>query len=218
MEVTALERVERRPAVASAAEGRRLTPRGRDRKRQLMDYAAHRFAEGGYHPTSVAEIVSGMGVGKGVFYWYFSSKEELLVEILKEAQTSMRRAQHAAIVDEPDPLRRIEKGIRATMHWLHESRHLQTLVQFAATEERFAPALRKGARVAAADVARHVTDAIAAGRVHDADPLLLTHCILGVSDSLARVLLTENGDDPDVVADAAIAFCRYGLAGSAEPG
>ena len=29
-----------------------------------MDYAAARFAEGGYHPTSVAEIVQGLGVGK----------------------------------------------------------------------------------------------------------------------------------------------------------
>ncbi|MBW3557793.1 MAG: TetR/AcrR family transcriptional regulator, partial [Actinobacteria bacterium] len=38
-----------------------------------MDFAAHRFADHGYHPTSVAEIVQGMGVGKGVFYWYFSS-------------------------------------------------------------------------------------------------------------------------------------------------
>ena len=51
-----------------------------------MEFAAARFAEQGYHPTSVAEIVQGLGVGKGVFYWYFSSKEELFLEILKEAQ------------------------------------------------------------------------------------------------------------------------------------
>ena len=48
--------------------------RGRDRRHQLMEYAAQRFAEGGYHPTSVADIVDGLNVGKGVFYWYFSSK------------------------------------------------------------------------------------------------------------------------------------------------
>jgi len=55
--------------------------------------AAARFAERGYHPTSVAEIVRAIGVGKGVFYWYFSSKEELFLEILKEAQTDLRRRQ-----------------------------------------------------------------------------------------------------------------------------
>ena len=70
---------------------RRLTTRGRERRTQLMDYAARRFAENGYHPTSVAEIVQGMGVGKGVFYWYFSSKEELLSEILRDAHLQLRR-------------------------------------------------------------------------------------------------------------------------------
>ena len=71
-----------------------MTPRGRDRRAQLMDFAAHRFAEHGYHPTSVAEIVSGIGVGKGVFYWYFTSKEELLVEILRDGQYELRRVHH----------------------------------------------------------------------------------------------------------------------------
>src|SRR2546423_15430640 len=94
---------------------RRLTQRGRDRRSQLMEFAARRFAENGYHPTSVAEIVEGMGVGKGVFYWYFSSKEELLAEILRDAQLELRRRQQQAIGDEPDPVRRIEAGIRPTM-------------------------------------------------------------------------------------------------------
>src|SRR5205085_6261795 len=58
---------------------RRLTARGKERRQQLMEFAAARFAEGGYHPTSVAEIVQGLGVGKGVFYWYFDSKEELFL-------------------------------------------------------------------------------------------------------------------------------------------
>ncbi len=74
-----------------------------------MAFAIARFAEHGYHPTSVAEIVEGLGVGKGVFYWYFDSKEELLLgQILKDAQTDLRRRQQAAIGDEADPLARIE--------------------------------------------------------------------------------------------------------------
>src|SRR3954447_21331044 len=103
---------------------RRLTQRGRERREQLMTFATARFAENGYHPTSVAEIVEGMGVGKGVFYWYFSSKEELLAEILKEAQLDLRRRQQHALGEESDPIRRIEHGIRASMDWLHENRHL----------------------------------------------------------------------------------------------
>jgi len=192
---------------------RTLTARGKDRRHQLMEFAARRFAENGYHPTSVAEIVQGMGVGKGVFYWYFSSKEELFTEILKQAQHDLRRRQQSALGNEPDPVRRIELGIRSSMEWLSENRHLLTLFQFAASEERFLPALQRGQDVAVDDVARHVKEGIVAGRIRDADPLVLTHAILGVTNSLARTFIFLNGDSPESVADAAVSFCLEGLLG-----
>ncbi len=214
-------------------EKRRLTSRGQERKRQLMAFAARRFAENGYHPTSVAEIVSGLGVGKGVFYWYFSSKEELFLEILRDAQHDLRRRQDDAIGEEPDPVRRIELGLRASMAWFAEHRDLVNLFQFAAAEERFAPALRRGQEVAVADATRHVKEAIAEGRIRDGDadatrhvkeaiaegrirdgdPELLTHALLGVSTYLAARFIHERGENPDEVAEAAVAFCLHGLLG-----
>ena len=193
---------------------RRLTPRGADRRRQLMDFAARRFAENGYHPTSVAEIVEGMGVGKGVFYWYFSSKEELMLEILRESQTELRRKQQQAIADEADPVRRIELGIRASMTWLAEHRHLVTLFASAATEQRFAQALRHGQQVSVADVARHVKEGIVTGRIRDADPEVLTQAILGVINHLARAFVFERNESADQIADAAVDFCLSGLLGT----
>ena len=109
-----------------------------------MAFAAKRFAEQGYHPTSVSEIVSGLGVGKGVFYWYFDSKEQLFLEILREAQTDLRRRQQQAIADEPDPIRRIELGLRASLAWSEAHRDHNKLIQFAATEATFTGALRRG--------------------------------------------------------------------------
>ena len=190
---------------------RRLTARGRERRQQLMEFAARRFAENGYHPTSVAEIVQGMGVGKGVFYWYFSSKEELFAEILRESQQSLRRRQQAAIGDEPDPVRRIELGIRASLDWLAEHRHYFTLIRFAATEERFTAALRRNQEIAVGDIVRHVKEGIVAGRIRDGDPEMLAHGILGVTNELAHQFLFKRHEDPKAVADAAVAFCRRGL-------
>src|SRR5919112_3198459 len=180
---------------------RRLTQRGKDRRRQLMDYAAQRFAENGYHPTSVADIVQGMGVGKGVFYWYFSSKEELFLEILRDAQRDLRRRQQHAIGDEPDPLRRIELGIRTSMEWFAENRHLATLAQFAATETRFATALRRGEEVALADLLRHVKEGIVEGRIRDGDPAFLAHAVLGVTSHLARAIVAGTAGEAGDVAD-----------------
>lgn len=180
-----------------------------------MDFAARRFAEHGYHPTSVAEIVQGMGVGKGVFYWYFASKEELFSEILKEAYTDLRRRQHQHVVESEDPVQRIENGIRASMMWMAEHRHLIGLFQFAASEDRFVPSMRRGQDVSVADVVRHVKEGIVAGRIRDVDPLVLSHAILGVTNHLAQVFIFERNDPADQVADLAIGFCRDGLLGPA---
>ena len=176
-----------------------------------MDYAAARFSENGYHATSVQEIVSGLGVGKGVFYWYFSSKEELFLEILREAQQDLRRAQMNAIADEADPIRRIEKGIRTTLAWPSEHHDLITLVQFAATEERFAPALRRGQDIAIDDLVRHVKEGIVAGRIRDGDAILIAHGILGVTGHLSREFIHERNEPTDEVADAAVWFCLKGI-------
>lgn len=176
-----------------------------------MAYATDRFAEHGYHPTSVAEIVEGLGVGKGVFYWYFSSKEELFLEILRDAQLDLRRTQQAAIEGAGDAVRKIEQGIRASLRWAAKHRALNQLFQFAQTEERFAPALRKGGEVAANDVIRIVQEGIDEGRIRDSDPVVLAHAILGVTAYLARVFVHEQRMDPDLVADEAVAFCLEGL-------
>lgn len=176
-----------------------------------MDFAGECFAEHGYHPTSVAEIVEGLGVGKGVFYWYFASKEELFLEIMRTAQQDLRRTQSAAIEDRSDAVQMIERGIRASLRWSADHRAMNKLFQFAQTEERFAPALRAGGEVAADDIIRIVREGIAEGRIRDRDPVMLAHAILGLTTYFARVFVHEQGMDPDVVADEAVAFCLEGL-------
>jgi len=178
-----------------------------------MACAIERFAERGYHTTSVAEIVEGVGVGKGVFYWYFESKEALLRQILKDAQTDLRRRQQAAISEEDDPLRRIELGIRASLAWSAEHRDLIKLVQFAETESTFAEALRRGEEIAVADTVRHLKDAIVEGQIPDQDPEVLAHAVLGVTGKLARTYVHERDEATADVADAAVAFCLGGLTG-----
>jgi AcrR family transcriptional regulator len=192
---------------------KRLTQRGKDRRDQLMAYATSRFAEQGYHPTSVSEIVAGLGVGKGVFYWYFDSKEQLFLEILRDAQTDLRRRQQQAIADEEDPIRRIELGLRASLAWSEAHRDHNKLIQFAATETTFAGALRRGQDIAVADVVKHVKEAIAQGRIRDADPDVLAHAMVGVAGHLTRTFIYERGEPAEAVADATVAFCLHGLLG-----
>jgi AcrR family transcriptional regulator len=190
---------------------RQLTRRGEARRRQIVEHAARKFAEAGYDATSVTDLVSSLGVGKGVFYWYFSSKDELFREILTDALVGLRRRQQRAIEGESDPLARIELGIRASLAWLDEHRELLTLLQFASGDERFASLVRAGQDVAVRDAAVHVSEAIAHGRIRRDDPSLLAHAILGVTNHLAQVLIVQQGLPLERVSDLAVLFCRGGL-------
>lgn len=190
---------------------KRRTPRGARRRAELLDFAARRFAADGYHTTSVASIVEGLGVGKGVFYWYFDSKDELLRQILADAHHAMRLAQRDAIAGELDPLRRIELGIRSSLRWLSEHRHLFVVRELARTDERFAGLIREHEAQTIADALPHVQAGIAATMLRRDDPEVLTLAILGVTGHLARTLVLERGEDPERAADAVVAFCRFGL-------
>lgn len=49
-----------------------------------MDTALELFAKSGYHKTSISNIAIDAGISKGLLYNYFSSKEELVVELMKD--------------------------------------------------------------------------------------------------------------------------------------
>ena len=54
---------------------RRPTSQGLERKQQLLDAAARLFADRGYAETRILDICREAGVAKGLFYWYFETKE-----------------------------------------------------------------------------------------------------------------------------------------------
>jgi AcrR family transcriptional regulator len=190
---------------------RRLTPRGQERRAQLIAYATTLFATKGYHPSSVADIVEGVGVGKGVFYWYFQSKEQLFVEILREAQKDMRRGQQRAITGVEDPVERLALGLRAAVMWSAEHRDLFHLFEFAATDETFGKAMRTGRATLVGDAVEHLKDAIAEGRIPDRDPEQLAHALLGVSTLLTLEYVHHRGESPESVADIVVDFCLGGI-------
>jgi AcrR family transcriptional regulator len=51
------------------------------RREAIVDASAEVFARNGYHATGIAELCEVNGLGKGAFYHYIGSKEELLAAI-----------------------------------------------------------------------------------------------------------------------------------------
>ncbi len=56
--------------------------KGEKRKQELLQIAYRLFLSRGYEETSVDEIIEKAGIAKGTFYYYFSSKEQLLGEVI----------------------------------------------------------------------------------------------------------------------------------------
>jgi AcrR family transcriptional regulator len=73
-------------------EVKRLTSRGEQTRRALLQAASRLFAENGYHNTSVPDIVREAGVGHGTFYEYFASRRDILLALTKPVtDTRVRR-------------------------------------------------------------------------------------------------------------------------------
>lgn len=61
-----------------------------DKRLMILEQAMILFATKGYHSTSMQEVAEHAGVSKGGLYSYFSSKNELLIEIYRYYYESIR--------------------------------------------------------------------------------------------------------------------------------
>ena len=193
---------------------RKLTKRGSQRREQVLEAAARLFAEQSYHGTAVGDICDELGVGKGVFYWYFPSKEALFSELLQSTLLRLRRSQNAAIEGIDDPVERIERGITSSIEFFRSNPGLLSLIRTAARYDEFSGFVEKGQEIIAADTAVHIKEGMATGSIRQGDPELMAHGILGAIFHFVEVYFGTYpeavGDRPELAQEAA-QFCLAGL-------
>lgn len=90
------------------------------RKGQFLSTAARLFDRKGFEATSVDDIVDSMGVAKGLFYYYFESKEELLslmterlLQETREMVTKIVAKEDASAMEKVELLMAASAGIKA---------------------------------------------------------------------------------------------------------
>lgn len=74
-----------------------------ERRRLILNAAAELFSDSGYSNTSMREIASKAGLLPGSMYHYFSSKEELFLEVHKEGFRAVMEKVKAATLLGSDP-------------------------------------------------------------------------------------------------------------------
>lgn len=72
------------------------TSRGSRTRTRLLQVATEVFAEHGYHEASIVKITTAAQVAQGTFYLYFSSKQQVFEEVVRDLNSRVRRAMHEA--------------------------------------------------------------------------------------------------------------------------
>ncbi|EGL83036.1 transcriptional regulator, TetR family [Caldalkalibacillus thermarum TA2.A1] len=68
-------------------------------KSEIMEQSIKLFEKKGFAETSIQDIVDALGVTKGTFYYYFKSKEELLMDIHRSYIEELLRWQEDILED-----------------------------------------------------------------------------------------------------------------------
>jgi len=53
-----------------------------ERKSQILDAAMETFTEKGFHKTRMSDIADSSGLSKGSLYWYFDSKDAIILKLI----------------------------------------------------------------------------------------------------------------------------------------
>lgn len=80
-----------------------IEPRKERTRRKLLEVAALRFADGGYHGTSYDDLIAATGLSKGAGYHHFRSKQELALAVYQAKQAELV-GQPGTLADGPAPL------------------------------------------------------------------------------------------------------------------
>ena len=117
------------------------------RREELLELAATMFAERGLRATTVRDIADSAGILSGSLYHHFSSKEEMVDELLRGFLDWLFSRYQEIVATEPNPLERLKGLFMASFEAIEdlhaqvviyqdEAKRLSSLERFSYVEER----------------------------------------------------------------------------------
>ena len=89
----------------------RSTPRAEDTRRKIYDSALELFREKGFEQTTMRDIAAKAGVALGAAYYYFSSKDAIVLAFYHELQDSS----HQLILESLAGRKKLKERIRCVL-------------------------------------------------------------------------------------------------------
>ena len=185
--------------VVTGAGGRALSRKGVETRRRLLEAAEQVFADVGYPEASIVKITEGAGVGQGTFYLYFSSKQEIFAELVRDLNHRIRQAMKEASSRGKTRLESELLGFGAFFHFTEEHPGLYGIIRQA---EFVSPeAFRHHYETMTRGYVEGLRDAMARGEVGDIDPEVTAWALMAAGEMIGmRFILWGDGKMPDHVA------------------
>lgn len=101
----------------SAPRGKRADPPAVPRDR-ILHAAARLFHERGYKGTTVRDIADAVGILSGSLFYHFRTKEEMLLEIMREAALTLCIRAEEVLSRTASPVERLQHIIDIELEWM----------------------------------------------------------------------------------------------------
>ena len=182
------------------------------RRQQLFEVARERFAQQGFHATSMDEIAEAAGVTKPVLYQHFPSKRALYVELLEETGRQLLSTLAEATALAGSLRERVELGFRAYFRFAvgNRSAFMFLLGTSLRSEPEFARIVEEILDAAAETIATLIEIP-----APDEQRQMLANAIVGMAESVGLRVLRDPGTivDSDQLAQWISELAWFGLRG-----
>ena len=92
-----------------------------DKRERILDAAFDKFKQYGFLKTTVDEIARQAQVGKGTIYFYFKSKEEILLALVDREMTNGFTEIGLAMVEEPTIPGKLKRLLQGSFDYFHKN-------------------------------------------------------------------------------------------------
>lgn len=154
-----------------------------NRREDIIRSAIHVFREKGFAETSITDIIHHAGAGRGTFYAYFNSKEELFFECADRVFLEIDRDLQE-IQDEPDILHKLQLRALHFNSIYPKAMNMINLIRGASVSDRdtFREKLGQIMENLIQPISKDVERGIADGLLRSADPTLVGWMLMGASE------------------------------------
>lgn len=198
------------------APGAPKTARGARTRAGILKAAEQTFGTLGYHRAGINDITRAAGVAQGTLYCYFSGKEEILRELVRDMGREVRAHLAAETLDARDRLEAEEKGLRAFLKYLANNPSLYRVLQEAQFVDE--TIYREYYEAFGRGYLRMLADATRKGEVRPGNDEVRVWALMGMSNFLGLRFALWEADIPlDEIVATMSDFLRHGLALEARP-